>query len=163
MKAPTDFDRMRLVRLVRYLTGTRTFGVLRKKPKGEPGIVKMDMYSDTDFANCKETRRAMMCSDLRLDGVPSAGFARRHAVQSTSSGEAEFYGAGSVVMDGLVVKYVLQWLGYKVEYVLLLDSSAAKAMVQRDGVGKAKHPDVRALWLQAERRDHGLIAKNIPG
>ncbi len=66
------------------------------------------MYSDTDFANCRETRRAMACSALRLNGLPFAGLARRHAVQSTSSGEAEFYGAGSVVMDGRVVKYVLQ-------------------------------------------------------
>ena len=68
-----------------------------------------------------------------------AGFARRQAVQSTSSGEAEFYGAGSVVMDGRVVKYVLQWLDCKVDCALLLDSSAAKAMVHRDGVGKVEH------------------------
>ncbi len=45
---------------------------------------------------------------------------------------------------------------------MLLDSSAAKSMVQRDGVGKAKHLDVRALWLQAERRDHGLVTKKGP-
>ena len=88
-----------------------------KKPKSHLGTVKMDMYSDTHFSNCKKTRRAMMRSALRLDGVHFAGFARRQAVQSTSSGEAEFYGAGSVVMDGRVVKYVLQWLGYKVDYV----------------------------------------------
>ena len=105
----------------------------------------------------------MTCSALRLDGVPFAGFSRRQAVQLTSSGEAEFYGAGSVLMDGRVVTYVLQWLGYKVDYVLLLYSSAAKAMAQRDGVGKVKHLDVRALWLQAERRDHGLITKTFPG
>ena len=45
MKAPTDFDWKRLVRLVCYLKGTRTLGILMKKPKGEPGIVKLDMYS----------------------------------------------------------------------------------------------------------------------
>ena len=50
-------------------------------------------------------------------------------------------------MDGRVVKYVLHWLGYKADYVLLLDRSAANAMVQRDGVGKVKQFDVRAWWL----------------
>ncbi len=45
----------------------------------------------------------------------------------------------------------------------MLDSSAAKAMVQRAGVGKVKHLDVRSLWLQAERRDHGLATKKVPG
>ncbi len=37
IQAHTDFDRKRLVRLVRYLKGTRTFGVLMKKPKGRAG------------------------------------------------------------------------------------------------------------------------------
>ena len=64
-------------------------------------------------------------------------------MQSTSSGEAEFYGATSVVMDGKVVKNFLEWLGYEVIYQLMMDSSAAKAMIQRDGVGKVKHLDVR--------------------
>ena len=48
-------------------------------------------------------------------------------------------------------------------YQLCLDSSAAKAMVQRDGVGKVKHLDTRALWIQAERRDHGLTTRKVPG
>ncbi len=58
-------------------------------------------------------------------------------------------------MDGRIVKHFLEWLGYEVVCKLRLCSSAAKAMVQRDGVGKLKHMDVRAFWLQAERRDHG--------
>ncbi len=66
-------------------------------------------------------------------------------------------------MDGRVIKHFLGWVGYEVTYQLLLDSSAAKGMVQRDGVGKVKHLDVRALWFQAERRDHALITRKVPG
>ena len=66
-------------------------------------------------------------------------------------------------MDGKVIKHFLEWLGYEVIYQLLLDSSAAKAMVQRDGVSKLKHMDVRTLWLQAERRDHSLTTRKVPG
>ena len=32
----------------------------------------------------------------------------------------------------------------------LTDSSAAKSIAQREGVGKVRHLDTRALWLQAE-------------
>jgi hypothetical protein len=163
LKQPTAFDRKRLVKLVRYLMGTRTYGMLMKKPVGVKGRVQMELFSDTDFAQCKETRRAMTCGVTRLDKTVTSVFARRQGVQSTSSGEAEFCGATSVVMDGKVIKRFLEWLRYEVIYQLLLDSSAAKAMVQRDGVGKLKHMDVRALWLQAERRDQGLIAKKVPG
>ena len=160
---PTEFDKKRLVRLVRYLKGTRTFGMLLRKPRGEKGKVLLENYSDTDFAQCKETRRAMTCGVTCLDRTVTSAFARRQGVQSTSSGEAEFYGSTSVVMEGKVIKHFLEWMGYKVIYQLLLDSSAAKAMVQRDGVGKLKHMDVRALWIQVERRDHNLVTRKIPG
>ena len=68
-----------------------------------------------------------------------------------------------MVMDGRIVKHALEWLGYRVEYTLHLDSSAAKAMINREGVGKLKHMDVRALWLQAERRDFGLRVVKVAG
>ncbi len=74
-------------------------------------------------------------------------------VQSASSG------ATSGGMAGRVIKHFLEWLGYEVACQLLLDSNAAKAMVQRDGAGKVKHMDVRALWIQAERRDHCLVTR----
>ncbi|CAK0856887.1 unnamed protein product, partial [Prorocentrum cordatum] len=164
LSQPTEFDRKRLVKLVRYLKGTKTFGVLSEKPTGsKPGEVRLQLFTDTDFATCKETRRAMTCGITKLDGVHFAAFARRQGVQSTSSGEAEFYGATSVVMDGKLVKNMLEWLGYKVTWELGIDSSAAKAMINREGVGKAKHLDVRALWTQQERKVHGLIIKKESG
>ena len=67
------------------------------------------------------------------------------------------------MMDGKCVKSVLEWLGYEVEWKLWFDSSAAKAMVLRDGIGKVKHLDVRALWLQAERAKNGLIVRQVAG
>ncbi len=127
--------------------------MLMKKPVGVKGKVQMELFSDTDFAQLE----AMICGVTRLDKTVPSVFGRRQGVQSTSSGEAEFHWATSVVRDGEVIKHFLEWLGYGGIYQLLLDSSTAKAMVQRDGVGKLKHMDVRALWIQAERRDQGLI------
>ena len=95
--------------------------------------------------------------------MPYSGFARRQGVQSTSSGEAELYGSSSVVMDGRIVKHLLEWIGYTVQYTLCVDSSAAKAIIQRDGVGKVKHLDIRSLWLQQERSERGLMVSKIPG
>ena len=48
-------------------------------------------------------------------------------------------------------------------YKLHVDSSAAKALMQRSGVGKVKHIDVRSLWLQAERELHGMVVCKTPG
>ena len=164
MRGPRELDMKRLVRLVRYLKGTKSYGVrLALSKKHKKDVVDMRMYSDTDFGTCKQTRRAMTCGMVRLDGFVYFGFARRQGVQSTSSGEAELYGSSSVVMDGRVVKYLLEWIGFRVGYTFCVDSSAAKAIIQRDGVGKVKHLDIRVMWLQQERRDNGLVIAKVPG
>eukprot|EP00959_Pyramimonas_sp_CCMP1952_P439284 9195956-Pyramimonas_sp.AAC.1 len=87
--------------------------MLKKPRASKPGEVKLQLFTDADFAACKTTGRAMTCGITELDGVHFAAFARRQGVQTTPSGEAEFYGATSVVMDGKLVKNALEWLGYK--------------------------------------------------
>ena len=82
-------------------------------------------------------------------------------MQSTSSGEAEFYGASSVAMDGRLIWHLMEWLGYEVIPTLYVDSAAAKGMLLRDGVGTVKHLDVRSLWVQQERH-RGLKIRKIP-
>jgi hypothetical protein len=164
LQAPTAQDQQRLVKVVRYLKGTQQYGVRLSRPlHAKKDIIQLDMFSDTDFAGCAETRRAMTCGLLYLDGQPVHGFARRQGVQSTSSGEAELYGACSVVFDGRLVKGLLEWLDYKVDYTLYVDSSSAKAMMNRDGVGGVKHLDVRVLWLQQERGQFGLKVRKVAG
>eukprot|EP00959_Pyramimonas_sp_CCMP1952_P009124 190130-Pyramimonas_sp.AAC.1 len=59
-------------------------------------------------------------------------------------------------MDGKLIENALEWLGYNVTWELSIDSSAAQAMINRKGVGKVKHLDVRALWIQQERKQNGL-------
>ena len=40
--------------------------------------------------------------------------------------------------------------GFIVKSYALTDSSAAKSISQREGVGNVRHSDTRALWLHAE-------------
>ena len=50
LKEPDEFNRRRLVKAVRYLKGTRTFGIRLTRPTGEATTAKLDLYTDTDFA-----------------------------------------------------------------------------------------------------------------
>ena len=68
-----------------------------------------------------------------------------------------------MVFDGRLLKYLFEWMGYCVVSNLWTDSSSAKSIIQRDGVGKIKHLDVRSLWLQAEREHHSLLANKVAG
>ena len=69
LRSPTSYDRRRLVRLVRYLKGTRTFGMVMKRPAGKKGKVELELYGDTDFAQCKETES----HDVRRDLLGQSG------------------------------------------------------------------------------------------
>ena len=57
--------------------------------------------------------------------------------------------------QGLLVKRVLEWFDYEVVLRLLMDSSAGRAILRREGVGKIKHLSTRVLWTQqvVKRRD----------
>ena len=163
LAAPTWHDRKRVIRIVKYLKGTREWGhKLELDRRAAPGLCYVDMYSDTNYAPDDGTRRAMSCGVIMVDGVAYHCYAKRQAVQSTSSGEAEFYGASSVAMDGRLIWHLMEWLGYEVIPTLYVDSAAAKGMLLRDGVGAVKHLDVRSLWVQQERH-RGLRIRKIPG
>ena len=164
VQRPTVHDRKRLVKLVRYLKGTYDHGHRLGAPiHGKAGEAVLDMFSDSDFAGCPETRRATSCGVFYVDGVAVHMFSRRQGVQSTSSTEAELYAAGSTCFEGRLLKHFLERAGFLVLYRLHVDSSSAKAVMARDGVGKIKHLDVRVLWLQAEREHHDLVVLKVPG
>ena len=164
MSAPTEQDWRRLVKIGRYLKGTAGFGtVLRAPAQDRPDVIEMDGYSDTDHAGCAETRRSTTCGCVFLDQAPVLGFSRRQAVQSLSSGESELYGATTTVAEMKGIRALLLFLNYQVIYRVHVDSSVCKSIIVRDGLGKIKHLDVRALWLQAERRTEGLRVLKVPG
>ena len=56
-----------------------------------------------------------------------------------------------------------QDLGLYVEVLLWVDSSAAKSMASRKGVGKVRHVEVRELWLQDAVRNKRVALANIEG
>ena len=42
------------------------------------------------------------------------------------------------------------------------DSSAARAMVQRQGIGRVRHLDASLLWVQQKEKDKVLTTGAIP-
>ena len=55
------------------------------------------------------------------------------------------------------MKSVMGFLAMPVKIRLRLDSSAAKAVCQRIGVGRIRHLEVRSLWLQSKVRDKEIV------
>ena len=69
-------------------------------------------------------------------------------VIALSSGEAEYYGMVKGTGNALGTTGVLRDLGIRLEITLYTDSSAAKGIASRRGLGKVRHIELSELWLQ---------------
>ena len=68
---------------------------------------------------------------------------------SLSSAEAEVYSCSSGASDAIMLSKLLAWMtGFKVTIHLHTDSSGARGILQRQGVGRVRHLSCRILGLQ---------------
>ena len=65
--------------------------------------------------------------------------------------------------EALGVKGIAKDMGLDLSITLYTDSSAAKGIATRKGLGKVKHLDTRTLWVQ-DKIDEGIVVvKKIGG
>ena len=85
------------------------------------------------------------------------------AVIALSSGEAEYYGIVKGSSVGLGIRSVLADLGCKTRLVVCTDSSAAKGMASRRGLGKVRHVEVNQLWVQEKVGNGEIELRKVDG
>ncbi len=85
-------------------------------------------------------------------------------VVAMSSGDSEFYGLVKFVCEGTSVSGLVHDLtGKDLKINLETDSSAAKSIATRRGVGNARHLEVRTSWLQYQVDRGQVRRKKING
>ena len=80
-----------------------------------------------------------------------------------SSGEAEYYALVRAAAEGLGMQSIMHDLGWKMRIRLWVDSSAAKSIASRIGLGRVRHLEVKFLWLQEVVRDKRLEVEKVHG
>ena len=83
------------------------------------------------------------------------------AVISLSSGEAEFYGVVKASGIGLGYVALLEDLGWTIPLRVWTDSTATIGICGRSGLGKLRHIDARALWIQQRVKDSSIELRKI--
>ena len=160
MAKPTQVAMLGLRHLAKYLISARHNGVMIVKtdpgegllgPRSDAGdqSIVLESFSDSNWASCKGTRRSVSASVLSVAGNLLFSSSRTQRVVALSSGEAELLSAASSLCDGIMIRELLDFLGYgRVKIFHHLDASAAKAILERSGVGKVRHLSCRVLWCQ---------------
>ena len=82
---------------------------------------------------------------------------------SLSSGEAEFYGVVRAAGTALGQQALLKDLGIELPVRVWTDSSAAMGISQRTGLGKLRHIQTQALWIQHKVRDKSIQLMKVRG
>ena len=91
------------------------------------------------------------------------GWSLTQGVIALSSGESEFYGIVKGSSVGLGIQSILGDLGVRVALRVYTDSSAAKGIASRRGLGKVRHIEVNQLWIQEKVSDGTVDLKKTPG
>ena len=85
------------------------------------------------------------------------------AVIALSSGEAEYYAMAKGASIGLGIQGMLDDFGISGSIEVRTDSSAAKGICSRRGLGKVRHIELCELWLQEKVAEGKITIVKIPG
>ena len=80
-----------------------------------------------------------------------------------SSCEAEFGGGVTAACESIFFARILKFMGIVVAPTIYLDSSAARGVFQRQGVGRIRHLDAKRLWVQDALRKRLFKLDAVPG
>lgn len=116
---------------------------------------------DSDWAGCRRTRKSTSGGFLRLGHRVLQAWSSTQGVISLSSGEAEYYAMRKCASAGLRVLSIAEDMGLKFNLELQTDSSAAKGIVGRRGLGRTRHLAVAFLWLQERVRLGDFVVRKI--
>ena len=84
-------------------------------------------------------------------------------VIALSSGEAEYYGMVKGAANAMGVSGMFQDMGVQHTIILYTDSSAAKGISSRRGLGKVRHIELNELWLQDQVARGRIAVRKIRG
>ena len=156
MQAPTERHMVAAKRVLRYLAGTKTVGLVFGAHNGAAskddgrGHSKQELsvcaYADADWANDKSDRKSITGWVAKLNGDTISWASKKQRVVALSTCEAELYAEAAAMQEVLWLRGMLQELGLTVATgsTVFGDNQSAIA-VSKNGVKgeRTKHVDVK--------------------
>ena len=149
-------------RLARYLLECPRL-VWTFEQDGSDDADVIDVYSDSDWAGCKATRKSTSGGMIAVAGGAVKTWANIQKTIARSSEEAEYYALVKAAAEAIGFQAVARDLGWEMPIRIWVDSTAAKGMASRTGLGKARHLEVSYLWVQQALKAQKFIIKRISG
>lgn len=139
------------------LKGFHEFDHVLEKDMGVQYDSSLMGFTDSDYANCKKTRRSVGSYVIYVCGSPVGWSSQRQKVVALSTCEAEFVAATRGATELIWVKKLLLGLGFKQLLLnpptLFVDNTAAIRVAVTEGLTPAtKHISTRHFWIREKLR-----------
>ena len=100
---------------------------------------------------------------MMVDGGVVKTWSSTQATVAQSSGEAEYYAMVRAAAEGIGMQSIMKEMGWDAEIRIRADSSAAKSIASRIGLGKVRHMEVKFLWLQEAVKTKKVEVRKVAG
>ena len=90
-------------------------------------------------------------------------YSKTQSLVALSSAESEFYGTLKAATESLGVLALMEDMGLKGKVMMKVDASAALGVIQRRGIGKTRHLQTGALWIQEQNLRNVITFHKTPG
>ena len=160
MSRPTQRSWRQLKQLGRYFVGKAD---MTWEYKAGARTDMIDVYVDSDWAGDRQQRKSTSGGLVIVGGIAVKSWSRTQRGRSLSSAEAEYYAIVTGVAEALAVQALAEEMGWKMSVCVHTDSSAAKAVASRRGLGKLRHIELKYLWVQELVQEQRIAIKKING
>ena len=160
MSNPLLRDWLPLKRIGRYLKGRPRMIIMYAWQDEPAGITA---YSDSNWAGCRDTRKSTSGAVFLNGKHYLKSFSKTQANIALSTAEAELYAIVTTASEALGLKAMCKDFGRHADPYIHVDASAAIGIAQRKGLGKLRHLDTQALWIQDAVRTKRVNVLKVPG
>ena len=125
--------------------------------------MEMEVFSDSNWAGCRRTASSTSGGVMMGGTHYLKSWSGTQKNVTLSSAEAELLVAVKASGEALGMLQLMSSVGVPMTASIMVDSSAALAVVARKGNGKLRHVRVGHLWVQQLAADGGLKYHKVNG
>jgi hypothetical protein len=159
MQAPTLRDERACDRVFRYLSGTKTLGLLfgrqrvpnSSSPSDSP--VTVSVYADADWASDRTDRKSVSGWIAMLNGDPISWASKKQKVVSQSSCEAELYAEAAAINETKWLSGLLSEIGVRQsDTPLVYGDNQSTQTLSKNGIKseRTKHVAIKYAFIHDE-------------
>lgn len=146
MDKPKEVHLIAAKRILRYLKGTLSLGILYKKG----GELTLKGWTDSDYAGDTEDRKSTGGYVFKLGSSSVSWSSKKQAIVTLSTTEAEYVAANAGACQAIWLKRILEHLDQKQKCIIIHCDNSSSIKLSKNPVmhGRCKHIDVRYHFLR---------------